>query len=423
LAKTAKSIRSHFDNLRTRLPYDLIFKFSDTSIHANNALYSAASPYFHDLIRRECFDKKNFKLELKSVSYEALFRYVDEFVTTGGVSGLWRMEQSNLLTLLRYATSVQLLELSELCEDALAKYLTKQNVCAFLLKAKQESLNKLKQACFDFINREDLGIFLEGSVEGSVECKFLNYSDKALDLFEKIKPAITHLIFPNDLSSDQHFAEVVRDCPALVAIDLSHSVYYSDYMSSVPKNLEELNLSACEWLMTSYLKKIIDTCPSLHRLFLASNVQLTAHSWGELMRLKGLQVLNLSHCQQIRDDDFRVILHACTDLTELNLEDCRLMSEKAFYDLARACNRLQRLNLARTNVTDASAVDIANRCRSLQYLDFTRCERLTDKGIFEVVKNGFNLQEINITSCHVNKATIDDVRKLRPRLRVVFSKG
>jgi hypothetical protein len=99
------------------------------------------------------------------------------------------------------------------------------------------------------------------------------------------------------------------------------------------------------------------------------------------------------------------------------------MSEKAFYDLARACNRLQRLNLARTNVTDASAVDIANRCRSLQYLDFTRCERLTDKGIFEVVKNGFNLQEINITSCHVNKATIDDVRKLRPRLRVVFSKG
>lgn len=415
----AKTIRGHFDLLRTRLPYNLIFKLSDTSIQANSAMYSAASPFFHDLIRRECFDKKNFKLEFLSVSYASLFRYVEEFVNTSEVSTLWRMELAEVMDILRYSASLQMPGLSELCEGVLAKYLDPHNVCTMLLMAQKESLHKLKLACFEFINNQSAGILLESRGMNTIACKFLNFSEKGIDLFDKISAGITHLIFSDEIPSDANFAKVIKQCPYLIALDLSHTTYYTEYFSAVPSTLQDLNLSACEWLSTHYLKKIAEICPNLQKLSLASNVQLSARSWGELLNLNCLSGLDLSRCQQMRDDDFKIILHASAGVTELSIEDCKLLSDRAFFDLSRSCTRLQKLNLSRTRVNDASLVEIAARCRSLTHLNLTRSENITDRGVLEAAKHAFNLQEIDITACHVSKSTIEEVHKLRPMLHVI----
>lgn len=419
LLKITQSIRSRFDNLRSFIPLNLIFRLKDTSIQVNSALYSAATPFFHDLIKRECFDKKNFKLEFHDVSYAEVFRYVEEYVCTGYVSTLWRMELDMLMPVLRYSTNIQLKGLSVLCEQIFAKYVNQQNVYSMLLMAQKESLSVLKQAAFDFINGETPDIHLEARGPNSIACQFYVFSEKALDVFAKIRQSITDLVFSGQVSSDPAFATVVRQCPSLVAIDLSHTTYYTEYLPAIPSGLQELNISACEWLSSHYLKKIVDICPGLQALGLASNVQLTAHAWGELMRLRRLKSLDLARCQQVRDDDLKIVLHACSGVADLNLEECKLISEKAFYDLARACIKLQNLNLSRTNVTDAALVEIASRCRSLSSLNLTRCDRLTDKGVMEAVKNGFNLLQINITNCNVSKPTILEITKQKPMLTLI----
>lgn len=419
LEAAAKSIRAHYDNLHARLPNNLIFKLEDTSIQVNSAMYAAASLFFHDLIRRECFDKKNFKLEFPGVSYAKVFRYVEEYVNTGYVSTLWKMELPEVMAILHYSTSVQMPGLSELCEDVLGKYLTKKNVCSMLLMAQKESLNKLKQFCFDFINGEYSDVYLESRGPDSIACKFLEFSEKAMDLFEQIRQGITHLVFTDSVSCESGFGVVVKQCPRLVALDLSHSNSWTEYFSSVPSQVEELNLSACEWLSTHYLKKVIEVCPGLHKLYLASNVQLNANSWGELIRLGGLNTLDLTRCQQVRDDDFRIILHACGAMTELSLEDCKLLSERAFFDLARACTRLQKLNLSRTHASDTAVIEIASRCRGLTSLTLTRCDNITDRGVLEVVKHALSLQTLDVTSCHVTKATIQEAQAMRPTLSII----
>lgn len=419
LKKAAKSIRSHYSNLHGRMPHNLIFKLSDTSIQANSALYSAACPFFHDLIRRECFDKKQFKLEFLEIPYTQIFRFVEEYVTTGAVSNLWRMEKDEVMRVLKYASSIQLTGLSELCEEVLSKYLTEKNVYAMLLMAQAESLHKLKEACFEFINSKELGFTLELAGPDTIACKFHKFSEKAMEAFDHFRQGITHLIFPEETSNDPNFPVVVRGCPALMSIDLSHTLYYTEYLPSVPSSLHELNISSCEWLSTHYLKKIVELLPGLRSLRLASNVQLTAHAWGELMHMQALSTLDIARCPQIRDDDFRIILHACAGVSELNVEECRLVSERSFHDLARSCTKLQRLCLARTYVTDAALIDISSRCRGLTHLDLTRCDRITDKGVIETIKNGFNLLEVNLSNCHVSPTMIEEMRRQKPFLRII----
>lgn len=419
LQRAAQSIRAHFDNLHTSLPYNLIFKLEETSIKVNSALYSSASHFFADLVRRECFDKKNFKLEFPSVSYSEIFRFVEEYVNTGGVAGLWKLDQIQLLRILHYSTHVQMPGLSELCEEILSRYITVQNTFAMLSLAHQENLNKLKSACFHFINAQDFGIQLELCGQGTVGCQFIKFTEQAMDVFEKIRHLITHLLFKDDVPSNPHFGRVVRECPNLIALDISHTNYYTEYMTAVPSDLQELNVSACEWISAHYLKKIVELCPHLHKILLASNVQLTAHGWGELMRLRQLTALDITRCQQVRDEDFKIILHACGGVTELNVEDCKLISDRAFFELARTCQRLQKLNLSRTNIGDASIVEIISRCRNINTLDLTRCENITDKGVFELTRHGFNLQEINLTNCHVSKSTLEEIHKQRPMLKIV----
>lgn len=415
----AKTIRSHFENLRGLISYNIIFRLEDTSIRVNSALYSDASLFFQELIYRECFDKKIFRLELLNVSYAKTFCYVEEFVNTGDVATLWKMGQKELMHLLHYATSVQLFGLSLLCEQMLGKFLLISNVYPILLMAQNESLITLTQLCFDFINHQNLGLYLTFQGPGTICCQFLNFLEKALESFDKIHEGITHLVFSDDVPSDPAFSTVLCECPKLQSLNLSHTDSYPEYITSVPASLHEIYLTACPWLTSHHIKKIIDLCPSLQRMHLSSNVQLTMHAWGELMRLRSLDALDLNRCQQIRDEDFRIILHACGGITELSVEDCKLISHKGFYDLSRGCPRLLKLDVSRTHIGDASLVEIASKCKSLVSINLTRCENMTDHGFIELVRHGFNLKEINIANCKITKSILDEIKKQKPNLIII----
>src|SRR5262249_19595049 len=146
---------------------------------------------------------------------------------------------------------------------------------------------------------------------------------RTMDVFERVKNNITHLICSGDLTRDPTFSKVLGQCPKLLSLDISHSTDFTEQLKSIPYRLEELDISKCAWLSEYEFRQIVQICPHLSSLKLSSNVQLNFSAWSELQKLKGLKVLDLSRCNQIQDRDLKIILMACRMVTDLELEECK----------------------------------------------------------------------------------------------------
>jgi F-box and leucine-rich repeat protein 2/20 len=421
----ANSIQKHYQNLKSYIPNDISFSVEGLDIPVNNLLWSARSEFFNRLIHQTSDGKVN-KILLDNLTFD-WFILIDEYMRTGVVADLWKHDKQEIILFLKKITNFQVPGLMIQSEDVLKRYLNRDNVFDTLKMAYKESWNQLQKHCCDFINHLSLGIHLS-TVEGkdiqdrhSLALEFYNFEMPALDAFDLLKDLITHLICSGSLSEAAEFSQIVSSCPKLVSLDVSGSFSFSDRLLELPSRLQELDLSTCVWLTSPYLQRIVEASPQLKKLKLSSNVQLNFTAWTVLQKLRELVGLDLARCNQITDEDLRLILKTCRNLIELNLEECIKLSEGIFYELAKNMPQLTALNVSRSNVTDGAVAEIAIRCSSLQYLDLTRCQQVTEKGIIQLLRQAPSLQNLIIRSCPISDKGIEFIRQLRPFTNIVTS--
>jgi F-box/leucine-rich repeat protein 2/20 len=475
--RVMNAFQLHYSILKDYIPLNLTINSETATFELNSLLFAARSERFHDLIRkRDVEQKKNStltpltefppnlentplakairKAEMKIRAEEMqkqdtheevpldqevvltlniipydLFSKIAIFIMQGTVPNLWREDKGFLLKLLHEATTYELTELKEECEEILKRYIAQENVFDLLILSHKEKWTNLRQSCFNFLNERSLGIRLSPGEHKRIDVsqkdifpfafEFFDFREPALEVFEKLNLYVTHLICSGSLTEDVHFSEVVRACPHLISIDLSRTLEFSERLMDLDPNLEELDLSKCAWMSDIHLKRIIQACPNLSRLGLSGDEGITFRGWSDLQNLSRLISLDISRFSRINDEDFELILKACPQLIELNVEECRRISNKGFYALAKMLPQLAFLNLARTSISDAALIDVVTKCRLLRELNINRCDEVSEKGILQAVLHAPALKELKFSKDYLSAETVKKIKTVNFELKLL----
>lgn len=285
-----------------------------------------------------------------------------------------------------------------------------------LALAKLQRWVPFEQACIHFINSSEWGLRLSSTSSERLAFEFKDFYEPTLGFFERLRPLITDIICTGTLSEHSEFGSVLKGFPQLYGLDISRTPAFSLAFQEIPKALQLLNVSECAWVSKDTIKRIYNLIPNLKQLLLQSNVHLNYIFWGELVKFKSLNKLNISSCTQLQDADLSLILKGLHSLTELSLNNCKKITERGFSELAKSLPRLVRLSVSRCEISDTALIDILMRCRYLTGLDISACDLLTEKSILALVKQAASLQELNISRCHVSVETIEKIKKTFPQL-------
>lgn len=412
------SIQKHIDILKPFIPMNLCIRNGQTDYFVNSMMLGIQSHYFRRRIINECRGMKNPLIKIDQIP-DNIIEFIDEFIYTGEVINLWRVPQEELWKMIDYLTPLGLFSIIELCQQVLRRYINRNNVFDMLITAHQKFLQLLQNACIEFINGLDLGMRLFITPVEFLSFEFLDYKERAMEVYDRLVSEITHLVFSHEMASNANFKTVINNSPKLIGLDLSDTTGASDYLSDLPDRLQELHLSRCQWISNATLQTLSTVCPKLSRLDLSSNDHLTYALWSVLQKFKKLSVLDLSYCSQIGDNELRIILQAVPQLVDLKLIDCQKITSNGFFEIGKFLPNLSILNIARTTITDAALIDIMSRCKNLYSIDLSRCYAISIKGVLEGIRNCLELKIIHIYNSGLTASDMDLIKKNNPYLTIL----
>lgn len=428
LAEITRSIYAHHPILNQYLPNDFVFNVQGMEHPVNMLLFLASGPYLRNVIQRAHFADKE-RVPRLDLTAEQFF-IVKEFIHTGTVTGLWKLDQEGLFSLLRLTARWQLFGLMELCQETLKRYIDADNVVDVLLLAHANDWKDLLRRCFEFINEQAWGVTLESvselyegeSIPGHspLAIEFIDFSENARSLFAKLRNIITHVICSGSLTEDTAFFQIIGSTPHLIAVDISRTRSYSEYALNLPPTLQALDLSRCGWLTLDLLKRFIAAYPQLRRLGLSYDTQFNYRTWGELQNLPNLSVLDLSHSHQLRDDDIALVVKSCAGLISLNLEGCKGLTARSFVEIVRYLPGLNVLNVMGCEISNGILAELTLHCTQLRVLNIARCSNLTEKGILDALELAVLLREVVVSRNQLGSSALSALNRVRPELQVVI---
>jgi hypothetical protein len=135
-------------------------------------------------------------------------------------------------------------------------------------------------------------------------------------------------------------------------------------------------------------------------------------------RFSKLRTLHLWSCFNITDASVLEVARRCSSLQSFsapgNITDASVM------EVARRCSNLQTLNLTSCwNITDTSVLEVARRCSNLQTLNLDNNRNITDASVLEVARRCSNLQTLDLFDCrNITSACKNALRQSHPMLQL-----
>lgn len=407
LMQMAKVIRNHFLAVKPLLKQDLTIQLKDGAVVISRLLFAGGSSLFY---HRALSVQGKSPLVLDNLTLEQ-FSPVVEFLCTGSTSYLWKYSQQDIIVIMSQARLWELEALVDQSQETLKRYIDRASVFNMLKFAHEMKYPIIKAACFNFINRMNPRIRFDSTDLSGIRIEILDFKTPTLNLFEKISPLVTSLTCSSQLPADPLFGSLVRQCPNLTGLNISRSVQIGDSLRDIPPDIQELDLSSCPWLRLEHLKEISSRCHAIRRLDLSRNPEIPYSAWSLLKQLRGLEVLDISKCLQVTDQEFKLILLSCRSLSALKVGECSRISEKSFSDIATALPLLTHLDVSKTSFANTPLVEVAARCQELQILNVSGCDRITQRGIEECLKLAEKLQEIYLEDIAISEGLIEVMRQ------------
>lgn len=159
------------------------------------------------------------------------------------------------------------------------------------------------------------------------------------------------------------------------------------YLCNHQSNLRVLDLSLCSQLFDQTLLHICNTLLNLRVLRLRRCHNLTDHSVGAICQLTKLECLDLSSCEKVSPNGFKMALGTplrCK-LKELVLSYCNATDEVVI-SLTKFAKNLTHLDLSYClALTDVSLHAISTNLNKLETLRIAWCKEMTDVGLSGIV--------------------------------------
>eukprot|EP01117_Protostelium_nocturnum_P000993 TRINITY_DN11313_c0_g1_i1.p1 TRINITY_DN11313_c0_g1~~TRINITY_DN11313_c0_g1_i1.p1 ORF type:complete len:455 (+),score=55.18 TRINITY_DN11313_c0_g1_i1:250-1614(+) len=288
----------------------------------------------------------------------------------------------------------------------------------------------------------------------------LTIGDSTLVNIAKYAPQLVNLdLTYNKKITDKGIRQLAIHCLGLEKLDLSWCDRLTDEsLISIGKNcsrLFELALASCPQITGQGVSFLVNSCKFLGRLdlkgcLLICNLQFEAVSLrmlnlsncknlsGPLDGIKSpmLQRLWLSNSNNMDDDALRTLLSKCLGLTSLDISFCRVenpcvdvahlltlnlsgctkLSQSLFSRLSSGCVHLKEVYLKDCLSVDDESLDLLTGSRvtsyysksktgqtafisSLEIIDISRCNGVTDRGISLLVWRCISLKSLDASWC------------------------
>jgi CRP-like cAMP-binding protein len=171
-----------------------------------------------------------------------------------------------------------------------------------------------------------------------------------------------------------------------------------------------LNFKGCWRLTNEDILTITQMCPHLNSLNLSNCWSLSDQGIGYVaLKCQSLKYLNISFCSQVKGTCF--LNHQMCNLTHIDISYCKQIGNECLEQLLARAPELQGIQFRRCNrITDFGIFLVARHCRRIRNIDLSDCDQITNKCLKWLSNNSIYLKCLDLTFCkHITNSGIYDL--------------
>ncbi|KAJ6102235.1 hypothetical protein N7486_004662 [Penicillium sp. IBT 16267x] len=182
------------------------------------------------------------------------------------------------------------------------------------------------------------------------------------------------------LVTDRSILSFAENCPAILEIDLHD----------------------CKLVTSPSVTALITTLRHLRELRLAHCIDIDDSAFLNLPEgrtFDSLRILDLTACEEVKDDAVERIVNAAPRLRNLVLAKCRFITDRSVQAICKLGKNLHYVHLGHcSNITDIAVMQLIRACNRIRYIDLACCNRLTDASIQQLASLP-KLRRIGLVKC------------------------
>lgn len=191
--------------------------------------------------------------------------------------------------------------------------------------------------------------------------------------------------------SDEGICAVIKSHPNLKTLNLKNCKKLTDRVleaiAEYLPRIENLNVAECPLLTPHGFQKIGTTLHSLK----------VGHTFFERGEYPELRVFSLSDLPELKDEGFIEAIKSSHSLQAIKISRCKKLSDPSLIELSERHPHLTSLKLAGCSFSSKALLSAFSRWQNLQHLNLSQCPHVDDDLLALVARQGFALQEINLS--------------------------
>ncbi|KAL2866701.1 uncharacterized protein BJX67DRAFT_372403 [Aspergillus lucknowensis] len=208
--------------------------------------------------------------------------------------------------------------------------------------------------------------------------------------------------------TDDSLVVVSQKCRFLKRLKLNGVVQVTDKsIMSFAQNCSailEIDLQECKLVTNKSVTALMATLQNLRELRLAHCTDIDDSAFLELPRhisMGSLRILDLTACENIRDDAVEQIVNSAPRLRNLVLAKCRHITDRAVWAICKLGKNLHYVHLGHcSSITDGAVMQLVKSCNRIRYIDLACCGRLTDRSVKQLATLP-KLRRIGLVKCQL----------------------
>lgn len=147
----------------------------------------------------------------------------------------------------------------------------------------------------------------------------------------------------------------------------------------------EIDLEGCGDITSESVTALLSNLANLRELRLSHCVRIADPAFTNLaprLQFDSLRILDLTACEQVRDDAISRIIPAAPRLRNLVLAKCKHITDRAVAAICKLGKNLHYIHLGHcANLSDHAIIALVKACNRIRYIDLACCSRLTDGSV------------------------------------------
>ncbi|OCT52100.1 F-box and leucine-rich repeat protein GRR1 [Cladophialophora carrionii] len=206
--------------------------------------------------------------------------------------------------------------------------------------------------------------------------------------------------------TDESLLDIAENCRQLKRLKLNGVVRATDLsITAVARNCRsilEIDLAGCHSISSESVTALLSNLSHLRELRLAHCIDINDSAFTNLpprLSFEALRILDLTACEQVRDDAIGRVIPAAPRLRNLVLAKCRHITDRAVASICKLGKNLHYIHLGHCiNLTDNAVIQLVKACNRIRYIDLACCSRLTDASVRHLAQLP-KLRRIGLVKC------------------------